>query len=858
MVRSAILVFLIFVVALVGTVTAQKTRSCCTNATVGMACTVAGDGSSGAIDGDGQLARFYDPVGVAIGSGGTILIGGNSDNRIRVILSNGTVRTLAGGGSCGDSHLSIDDTDPTVARFANPVGVAVDMSGNVLVCDVNSHRIRIVYRNGTVCTHAGNGGAGPDDGPDPLSASFYSPYGIVYDNAARMILIGGNYDQRIRVIYDNLTVSTLAGGGTSGLMTGSFRDSENPLDARFQHPTALALDARRNVIVADTYGNRVRIVWRDGSRQGVGTLAGMGPISQSVGTALDSDDPLAASFFTPNGIAVDREGNVLVSTYGENRIRIIYANKSVRTLAGFSTETVSIPNGGSFVDGFLRDSRFNYPAHMAVDENGDVVVADAHSQRIRMLCLSFSPGPNAFSTETNSITSNTATHTQFREQSSSRTVLSPFLTYTLSATKSTDSIDSKSTSNVSASTNLVRTHTVSRQPQVQPRPRAPGAVSTMKEVVGEDAAKAFVASGSLTGGIGSLLANPATASVAVRSGVIAAVVDCAFVDDSADPDLLQYPVTFDVDALFKGASNDPLGKHAGGVLCVACLVAVLQCLRFGSARWCSVPTRRFRAAELLCGVEAMVVQYYLPSVAYGATLLIRHSLSTLSISVSIVGAAGLCGVVLCRAHAVAFRVPREVVFSRAADPWSGTVKGVWSGALVTTDGAYFTASRDGYNAVVRLAYFVELLSSVVMGCAGGWRPLESEGSCIPVASIMLIITVVLLIFLLALHPYERRVDMALSVTFGVGLAGQAACALAVVASPTSRNAQLALSWLTVVLNWGLVAQLGIVGSWAMCLHSRHQHLRRQSSLPATASPSASIPMLSIPVQSSGERQNPLS
>ena len=107
-----------------------------------------------------------------------------------------------------------------------------------------------------------------------------------------LIIIGGNYDHRIRVIYANMTVSTLAGSGQPGLMWCNSVDSANPLAARLCHPECAVQDYQGNIIVAELYGNRIRKVWRDGSQRGVTTIAGRGPCSDSNGSSTNSDNPL--------------------------------------------------------------------------------------------------------------------------------------------------------------------------------------------------------------------------------------------------------------------------------------------------------------------------------------------------------------------------------------------------------------------------------------------------------------------------------------------------------------------------------------------------------------------------------------
>ena len=212
--------------------------------------------------------------------------------------------------------------------------------------------------------------------------------------------------------------------------------------------------------------------------------------------------------------------------------------------------------------------------------------------------------------------------------------------------------------------------------------------------------------------------------------MIAMAADCEFVDGAEEPDSLQYPATFDA------GGSDNIGKHSGGVVCICILAVVVQLLRGVLGRFAvepsasgghSGPSVIARCMVLLCGLEAIAVQYYVPSAAFGTVMVARHSSSVSAIVVCAVGAVVIACIVACRAHTVLVCVPNEVEFTRAPDELSGTVKCRWRGNLVVTHGAYFAGCRDGSSAAIRLSYFVELLCSVAMGCAAGWRPRVLEG-----------------------------------------------------------------------------------------------------------------------------------
>ena len=365
------------------------TYSCCSEERRGTVCTLAGNGDTNSIDSpNASTAAFNWPIGITLHPPSSIIIAEHFENRLRIIHHNGSVGTLAGSGAPGDEEGSYRDSDdPLAAHFSGPVGVCADNEGSLLICDYYNHRIRTILRNGSVRTLAGSGVSGYADNADPLKAMFYYPHGIasIVENGQRLIIIGGHFDQRIRVIYSNRTVSTLAGSGATGEQNCDFKDSADPLSARFCLPVGEALDRFGNIIVADHRGNRIRKLWRDGTQSGVTTIAGHGPLG-TTGSSIDSDDPLGASFFSPVGAAIDAAGNILVSARYEHRVRIILVNGSVRTLAGSgpSTDLNTSTRGGFANNAPLLQARFNNLEYLIIDREGNVILTDNYNHRVRM------------------------------------------------------------------------------------------------------------------------------------------------------------------------------------------------------------------------------------------------------------------------------------------------------------------------------------------------------------------------------------------------------------------------------------------------------------------------------------------
>jgi streptogramin lyase len=109
--------------------------------------TLAGSGTAGYANGQGTAASFNAPTGIAVDTNGNVYVGDQSNNRIRKITPSGNVSTLAGSG-----NYAFADGQGAVASFSSPAGVAVDASGNLYVADYGNNRIRKITPSGTVTT----------------------------------------------------------------------------------------------------------------------------------------------------------------------------------------------------------------------------------------------------------------------------------------------------------------------------------------------------------------------------------------------------------------------------------------------------------------------------------------------------------------------------------------------------------------------------------------------------------------------------------------------------------------------------------------------------------------------------------
>jgi sugar lactone lactonase YvrE len=241
--------------------------------TNGLITTVAGDGSAG-YSGDGGAATnasLDGPFGVAVDASGNLFIADIFNNRIREVDTNGIITTVAGTGSAGYSG---DGGAATNANLSYPAGVAVDGSGNLFIADLGNSCIRKVDTNGLITTVAGDGSAGySGDGGAATKASLDDPLGVAVDGSGNLF-IADTYNYRIRKVDTEGFITTVAGDGSAGYSG----DGGAATNANLREPFGVAVDGSGNLFIADTYNYCIRKVDTEGL---ITTVAGDGSAGYS-------------------------------------------------------------------------------------------------------------------------------------------------------------------------------------------------------------------------------------------------------------------------------------------------------------------------------------------------------------------------------------------------------------------------------------------------------------------------------------------------------------------------------------------------------------------------------------------------
>ncbi len=173
-------------------------------------------GQPGSADGSSSLARFNGPDGLAVDSSGNIYVSDYNNHLIRKVTASGVVTTFAGTGSPGNT-----DGTGTAASFSFPAALAIDGAGNLYVADSANHTIRAITPGGVVTTLAGSPGqSGSTDNTGSL-ARFNNPLGVALDGAGN-ILVADTSNQTIRSVTPAGVVSTIAGlAGVAGSTNGT-------------------------------------------------------------------------------------------------------------------------------------------------------------------------------------------------------------------------------------------------------------------------------------------------------------------------------------------------------------------------------------------------------------------------------------------------------------------------------------------------------------------------------------------------------------------------------------------------------------------------------------------------------------
>lgn len=326
-------------------------------------------GSSRLGDGGPAAAAWLrDVQGVAVDQIGNLYVADSSDHRVRKISTNGTISTVAGNGLPGYGG---DGGPGAAAQLNAPYGLAADGSGVLYIADLGNNRIRKLAPDGVISTVA-------------PAAQWLSPRNVAVDGTGNLYV--AEFDgHRVRKIAPDGLITTVAGRGTAGLSG----DGGLAAAAQLAFPAGLAVDSAGALYIADSSNGRVRKV---------------------VGATITT---LQDGLGLPTGLAFDRDGNLFIAESGNHRVQQLAATGQVSTAMNAGSSDVrdvaidaagriyiasgrsilSVKSGGtanviagdtsSGDTGPAGTAHLNAPAGIAIDNVGNLYIADQANNRIR-------------------------------------------------------------------------------------------------------------------------------------------------------------------------------------------------------------------------------------------------------------------------------------------------------------------------------------------------------------------------------------------------------------------------------------------------------------------------------------------
>jgi sugar lactone lactonase YvrE len=370
--------------------------------------TICGTGTPGyAGDGGAALqAQLDSPKGQAAAPAGRltldaqnrIYIADTANHCIRLVDTDGTIRTIAGNGTAGYSG---DGGPATDAQLNTPSDVAITPDGTMYIADTMNNVVRMVTPEGIISTLAGNGGQGfSGDGGPAAQAELDRPYGVEVGPDGT-VYIADTHNQRIRRVTATLppdydpngggdpskvtvipctdqvgSICTYAGTGAEGY-NGNGLDR---LETALYWPFDIEFTPSGRRIVADWNNHQIREIRPDDTFT---TIMGSDFIGDGPPDLSDLTDPgappLTVNLNHPTDVQEFPNGDIMVMAWHNHKIReLVKETNRVKVVAGGAP-------GFAGDGGPAKDALLNQPPHGTLDPNGNLFVLDQRNQRIRVI-----------------------------------------------------------------------------------------------------------------------------------------------------------------------------------------------------------------------------------------------------------------------------------------------------------------------------------------------------------------------------------------------------------------------------------------------------------------------------------------
>ncbi len=341
-------------------------------------------GGDGALATDGQLNA---PSGVASDAVGNLAIADQGNDLIRGIaapISTGNLSTIVGetefNGFLGDNA----PTSPSVENGA--LSTVFDASGNEFIADTDNCIVREIT-GGNILTVAGTDPVPvPDTELTTPQCGFSGATGPA-KSAKLGLINGVAVDGAGNIFFSDATNNVIwevAKTTTASMTAGNIYIAVGTA-AQLKNPTGVFIDVFGNLFIADTGNSLIREVPADNTTNPpmtAGTVYTVaGNLGLGAGFSGDTGPATGAQLNSPFAIAVDHADNIFIADTNNQVIReVTAADGNINTVAGTPGTAGFFGDGGA-----ASAAQLSSPQGLAIDGAGDLLLADSANNRVRSI-----------------------------------------------------------------------------------------------------------------------------------------------------------------------------------------------------------------------------------------------------------------------------------------------------------------------------------------------------------------------------------------------------------------------------------------------------------------------------------------